>query len=92
MGGLSAGQIIGIVIGCVAFIVILALIIFCCCRSHVFRGGIIPQPGVAIATYTPPIVSTTIITTPPPVYPPPIQPAYQAPLVQPQYYPAQTVY
>ena len=93
MGGLSAGQIAGIVVGVVVFVGAFALIIYCCVRRQVIRGGVVPQPGVPITTYTQPIVTTTpIISVPPPAYPSPVQPGYQAPPVQPQYYQAPPVY
>ena len=90
-GGLSTGEILGIVFGVIAFIAILAVLIFYCCRRKRYNGFEIQTNNtVQQPVYQPP---SPIYQSPAPIYQP-SGPVYQNP-VQPYpqgYPPNQPVY
>lgn len=94
-GGLSAGAIAGIVIGCVAGVVILIVIIYyCCCRKP--QPAYVPPNPTVTMTYSQPTVTPIVQTVIAPVQPviqpvQPVVPTYGPPPPQP-YYPPTVVY
>lgn len=95
-GGLTAGAIAGVVIGCIAGAVILIIIMYyCCCRDQPKPEYTQTNPTVPL-TYTQPVVQPVITPVQPVIQPvqPVIQPAvptYYPPPNQP-YYPPTAVY
>ena len=101
-GGLSAGAIAGIVIGCVAGAVVFIIIIYYCCCHNQKPDYAVTSPTVPM-TYSQPIVQPVVTPVQPVIQPvqpviqpvqPVIQPAvptYYPPPSQP-YYPPTAVY
>jgi len=94
-GGLSAGAIAGIVIGCVAGAVVFIIIIYYCCCHNQKPDYAVTSPTVPM-TYSRPIVQPVVTPVQPVIQPvqPVIQPAvptYYPPPSQP-YYPPTAVY
>ena len=90
-GGLSTGEILGIVFGVIGFIAILIIIIYCCCcRKRYYGLEITNNNTVQQPAYQPP---AQVYPSPAPIYPPP-GPVYQNPVqAYPQVYPTnQPVY
>jgi hypothetical protein len=76
-GGLSTGEIVGIVLGVVGFLVILGIIIYCCCYRKRYYGIEVPANNtVQQPAYQPPVQN---YQSPGPIYQPP-GPAYQTPV------------
>ena len=76
LGGLSAGAIAGIVIGCIAGVVILIVIIYCCCcRAQPKPVYTQNNPAVAMPIVQP-VIQPVIQPAVPTYYPPPSQPYY----------------
>ena len=76
-GGLSTGEIVGIVFGVVGFLAILGVIIYCCCYRKRNYGLEVPANNtVQQPVYQPPVQN---YQSPDPIYQPP-GPAYQTPV------------